>query len=802
MVKNYLKIAFRYITKSKGYTAINLTGLSLGLTAGIMIMLYVVDELSFDNFHSRRNRIYRVETQFVNNGDNDTQNNETNAWGVGNLLREYPEVEAVLYTRGESGLMVNHENRFISQKMYYVSPEFFSIFSFNLRKGNAATALKEPYSIVITEDMEKKYFDGKDALNKMLTLGDSMQFVVTGVLENFPSNSHIQADILISFATYTTVIAPDFSYDDGWGNINMRNYVLLRDGANAGSFFEKAKPLYEQYASEMLRSWGTTANVRFTPLPELYLHANSNGMGPLGSINRIYLVSGIALFVLLLACINFVNLTTARSFYRAKEVGLRKVVGSSRASLIRQFLSESFLLTLFGLFVALCLIGVLLPMFNSLLEKQYTLLNLLQPQILLGMFILLVAVTVLSGYYPAIVMSGMKPAEVLKGKMQNSVRGVQLRRSLVVLQFVISVSLVLGTLIVIDQLNFMQGQALGFDKDQILIVRADRVRSPDPLAFETFRNEMKTLASVQDVTYTNSIPGQPGWIGQVAYPDGVSGDAAVSVEYMAIDDRYLSTLGIELVAGNGFDKDHAIDLDKGLVLNETAVQMFGWRSPKDAIGKKITSPSGHPEGEVIGVVKDYHQFGLQQSIGPKAMDYNQRYAYLYAIKFNGNPQNILSSAEATWKKIFPGYDYRYFFLDEHFEKQYVSEQKTATVFGLFAFIAILIAAIGLLGLVSFMVVTRTKEIGIRKVLGASVMSITQLLSTEFLVLVMLGNLIAFPLVWFIAQRWLEGFANRVTISPWLFIAAACIAISVSLLTVSMQTIRAALTDPVDSLRSE
>lgn len=805
MISNYLKIAFRSLLKFKGYASINLIGLALGLTAGIMIMLYVMDELSYDNFHARRDRIYRVESQFISGEAGEGRGvMETNGWGVGNVLRkDYPEVEAVLYTRDASALLVSHEGRRIRERIHFASPEFFDIFTFPLKRGNAQKALTEPYSVVITADMEKKYFKGEDALNKTLVLADTIQFVVTGVMERLPSNSHIQIDMLISFSTFTDVLFPEFDYNEGWGNINMRNYVLLKEGTNAEAFQEKAKGIYAERAAGMLKDWGVQGNVVFRPLSKLYLTSASNGMGPLGSIDRVYLVSGIAVFVILLACINFINLTTARSVYRAKEVGLRKVVGSTRKSLISQFLSESLVLTLIALIIAIAFTGLLLPLFNQLLVKNYSVTSLLQPSVVLGIVLLIAVVTLLSGYYPALVMSGMRPAEVMKGKIQASARGGQLRRVLVVFQFVISVSLVLGTLVVLDQLRYMQQQELGFAKDEIFVVNAARAKAANPDGHETFREQLKALAVVADVTITNSLPGNQGWVGQVAYPEGRSGEEAVSVEYMAIDDHYIKTIGLQLVAGHDFDLQREAELKDGLILNETAVSMFGWASPEEAIGKKITSPSGSPEGEVIGVVKNYHQLGLQREIGPMTMDYAPRRGYLYAVRYKAaNTQQLISQVSDLWQRHFPGNDFNYFFLDQDFERQYQSEQRLARVFGLFATITIVIAVIGLLGLVSFMVSSRTKEIGVRKVLGADVLHITSLLSKEFLVLVLVANVIAFPVAWYFADQWLQNFANRVDVDPLVFAVTMFIAVTITLVTISFQTIKAAMADPVKSLRYE
>lgn len=806
MLVNYFKIALRTLLKFKGYAFINLLGLALGLTAGILIMIYVLDETSYDKFHAKGDRLYRVTTAFYATGDTDKNGSDQNGWPVGKVLvKDFPEVESSVYSRSASYLLVNYNDKRIRQNIHYMGPEFFNMFSFPLIKGNPATALSEPFTVVITEDMEQKFFSG-DALNKTLVMADTLNMVVTGVLKNIPSNSHIQVDMLVSFSTYERLNAGYFSYDnnDGWGNINLRNYVLLKEGVDKQAFFSKAENIYMKYSAERMKNWGVTAKVGFEPMQEIYLHSNAgNGLGTLGSIDRLYLLSGIAAFVIILACINFVNLATARSIYRAKEVGLRKVAGSTRYGLIRQFLSESFVLTILALIIAITLTGLFLPTFNQLLNKNYEMLTLTHIQILSGTAILVILVSLLAGYYPAIVMSGLKPSEVLKGKMQSSARGIQLRRSLVVFQFVISAILVVGTLIVLDQLSFMQKQNLGFDKDAILVVNSARAHSPNPNAFETMKQELKKLSAIENVTMTNSLPGKPGWLGQVSYPEGKTGDAAVSVEYMAVDEDYVNTLGLNMIAGINYSKDHETDMNEGLILNEAAVAAYGWSTPEEAINKRIESPSGSPAGRVIGVVKDYHQFGLQQKIGPKVLDYYPQQGYLYAVRFKAaDTQHLIASVQDVWKKTFPGYDFNYFFLDQDFEKQYQAEQRLANVFTLFAIVTIVIAAIGLIGLVSFMVVAKTKEIGVRKVLGAGVFSITKLLSKEFIVLVVVANVISIPVAWYFASQWLEKFAYRTTLNPLLFVWTTLIGVTITLLAVGYQTIRAAKTDPVKSLRYE
>lgn len=803
MLQNYLKIALRSLLRFKGFAFINLFGLSLGLTAGMLILMFVTDELSVDKFHAKRDRTFRVLTQFFTSESGHEGAMEGNGWPIGDILRrEFPEVESVVYMQGGSGFLISYDDKRFRQKVQFTSPEFFNVFSFPLTKGDRKTALNEPYSVVITEEMEKKFFPNGDALNKTLTFSDTLHFAVTGVMADIPRNSHIRVDMLVSFATYQKIFT-DFSYEDGWGNINMRNYLLLKEGTDPKAFAAKAYSLYTDRVPEMLKNWGVQSNVLFEPLSDTYLRGwTGNGLGPQGSIERVYLVSGIAVFVIILACINFVNLATARSVYRAREVGLRKVSGSSRSGLIRQFLTESFVITMISFGFALLITWLFLPFFNELMQKSYTLMTLTEAPVLVGITVLLLTITCLAGFYPAMVMSSMNPVEVLKGKMQSGSRGVQLRRTLVVLQFVISSVLATGTLIVLDQLEFMQKQQLGFSKDNIIVVNAARAKPVNPDGHETLKNQIKEMAIVDGVTYTNALPGSPGWDGQVAYPEGRSGEDAVSVQYMAVDADYVPTIGLELVAGRNFDVLREHDMVEGLVINETAASMMGW-DVSEAVGKKITSPSGFPEGEVIGVVKDYHHKGLQEKIGPVVMDIYPQGSYLYAIRYKASDtKQLIGSLDDLWRRNFPGYDFNYFFLDEAFDKQYQSEERLATVFLLFAAITVAIAAIGLLGLVSFMVVARTKEIGVRKVLGAGVPGIVGLLSKEFVILVGLANVIAIPIAWYFASDWLAGFAFRMPINPMLFLWTLVSAITLTLFTVSFQTIRAALANPVKSLRYE
>lgn len=793
MFQHYLKIAIRSLLKFKSYSVINLIGLALGLAMGTLIMVYVLDEISFDKFHTNGDRVFRV----VSGG-------ETNAWPIGDILRrEFSEVEAVLYTRSASNLMITFEGKRVREAAHYASPEVFNIFSFPLLKGNPETALREPFSIVISEKMERKYFPREDALGKTMLFNDTLEFLVTGVMKDIPSNSHIKVDLLPSFESWIRM-NPGFSYNGGWGNFNVRNYVMLKPGTDASAFMEKAAVLYNTHAGDLMKQWGVNVSVGFEPLKEIYLNSKAgNGMGPLGSKVTVYLLSGVGIFVILLACINFINLATARSIYRAKEVGVKKVAGSTRFRLVAQFLSESLIVTILAFFIALAIIGLFIPMFNQLLSKSYSLVALLDLKVIGGMFLLLIFITLCAGYYPAWVMSNLKPSEILKGSMQRGARGVKLRRILVTAQFAISVSLVAGTLIVINQLQYMQAKELGFTNEEVFVINIARTKPADGNAYYAFVNELKSQTVVKQFTFCNALPAVSGWRGQWAYPEGKeSRDGLVEMQYIAADENYVNTLGLTILAGRNFDPELRSDED-ALIINEEAVEQMGWENPENAIGKRIVSPSEKPAGVVIGVVKNYHDWGLQNKIAPAAIDFTDKNSYLYAIRFSaGDSKKLIETLGGVWSKYFPENEFNYFFLSDTFAMQYAQEQRLANVFFVFSTTTILIAVIGLLGLVSFMITSKTKEIGIRKVLGAGSFRLTSMLSREYILLVGVANIVSIPFVIYFAEKWLQTFAYRMELNPMIFLLTIVIAFAITLITISIQTVKAAMSNPANSLRYE
>jgi putative ABC transport system permease protein len=772
--------------------------MSLGLAAGVMLMLFVVDELSFDNFHKKRDRIYKVVTASPDGGM------ETNAWPVARKLEsEFPEVEAAVYTkRGPSSMMVNYEGNRYSHDFFYADENFFKLFTFKFTEGDPERALAIPFSIVITEKIKERYFGNEVILGKTITLRDSIDFIISGVIKNVPRQSHMQFEMLASFSTYQALF-PGFSFSEGWGNFNVRNYILLEEGADAEVVKSKTRDLYRDNIGEWMNEMGVDFSVDLISLNDVYLESGiGNGFGPSGSKDQLKMVSIIGLFIILLACINFVNITTARSVYRAREVGIRKLAGSSKISLFWQFLSEAFLLTILSFILALLTIELTLPLFNNLMGKSYQFSSLFELEIGIGILTLILLMTITAGYYPAIVLSNLGTSEAIKGRVQNSAHGIQLRRGLVIAQFSISATLVLGTLIIVHQLNYMRNQDLGFNKDQILVV--DATNAPIGISPEVFKTMAQGINSIETISFTNALPGRPGWQGQWAFPDVMSNENHVDTEYMAIDENYLDALGITLIAGNNFDLNNPAELQDGLIINESTVEAMGWSSAQDALGKRIVSPSQYPEGTVIGVVKDYHGQGLQHEIWPKAMDYSSdKYGRYFAVKFKtGNTSQLISSVKNQWSEIYSDYDFDYFFLNQDFDRQYKAEDRLMTVFVLFALIGIIIACIGLLGMVTFMLNTRMKEISIRKVHGASVPGITVLLSKEFLILVILANLIVLGPAWYFGKNWLNNFAYHTTLSPALFMVNFIIMLSLAFMTVSFQIFKASLINPVRLLRND
>lgn len=803
MLKNYLKVAVRNLIKNKLVSFVNLFGLSVGLAFAALVLIYVNEELSYDKFHEHKDRVYRISTYLSDVNSTVGGKNSTNGWGVARALKnEFPEVEDVIYMRLWPAFSVKHNEQYFNEKLLYAEENFFDFFSLPLKSGNPKTALEEPYTVVISKSMEDKFFNG-DGLGKELIMADTIPFKVTGVLDDLPGKTHLSFDLLLSFATFKSM-TPDFENRDDWFSFNMVNYIKLKEGVSIEAFKEKSENLYMDKAGEVFTTYGYKAWLGYDLLTDIYLDKETgNAVGPRGNRQHIQILGIVAAFVLLLACINYINLATARSSYRAKEVGLRKVVGSTRQSLFAQFMAESFLSGLISFIIALALAFVLLPLFNTLTAREFTMQHFLNAPVLTGTVLLWIVVSFLAGAYPAWIISGQQSIGIIKGVFHTGKVGVRLRQSLVVFQFFISCALIVSTLVVKDQLGYMMKQDLGFDTQQVLIVNAGKASFDQRNKnYPSFKQELASLASVDKVAYTSAIPGNYGWDGQVAYPEGKSMDESVSTEFITADEDYVKAMGFQLIAGRNFEPSGQ-ELTDALIINENCVLAMGWESPEDAIGKRIDSPSGMPRGVVVGVIKDYHQHGLQQRIRPVVLSTMTQFARQYVVRYTAaSTQDLLAQVESKWKEYFSGRDFEYSFLDEDFAKQYTAELRLSNIFTTFASIAIIIAAIGLFGLVSFVVAFKTKEIGIRKVLGAETHHVFTLLSKDFIMLVLIGFVLSVPLIVYLMNNWLQNFAFKTSIDAITILLTGIGAVLIALVTISYHALKAAMTDPVESLRYE
>jgi len=794
MLKSYFKTTLRSFARHKGFTAINLIGLAVGLAGCVLIGIYIYDELSYDNFHDKGERIYRLGSATV-------------GWPYGRILEaEYPEVEDVVYMRSYPTFSIEHESQLLFEDMLYADAGFFNMFGFPVIEGDPDDALTRPYSLVLSASLAERLFGDEPAVGRGLVLGDSIQFNVTGVAR-VPEQSHIQFDVLLSFETLRAR-SPDFYEQEmsgGWLDLNVVNYVLLREGVDADAFADKIRRLPMERAPEYMARWGSEYLLDFERADRIYLHSDSgNFLGPRSTIDYVYLLIAVGLFLLIIAAVNFVNLTTARSADRAREVGVRKVVGSSRGLLVRQFLGESFILCVVALVLAIGIVWLALPWFNSMTLKTYSISDVLTIRVALTLVVMAIVVGGLAGLYPALSLSSYRPAEVLKGRFVTSRRGRSLRRGLVVFQFVVSGTLILATFVVMNQLRYMQGRDLGFDSEQLLVLDARRAPGDqyDERA-QTLMQALESHAAVQHVSSMYAVPGRPGWRGQISFPEGFADDESVSLEYLAVDHGFVETLGLEVVAGRDFDRAVGADATEAVLINEAAVTAARWNSPHDAIGKQFPSPgSGKPNGVVVGVVADYHHHGLQERIAP--MMYGIREANgLIALRMSTREASaVVAHVENTWEQLFGGYPHEQFFLDEDFARQYTHEERLRRVFTTFAALTILIACLGLFALAAYAATQRTKEIGVRKVLGATVPTIAGLLVKDFVRWVLLAFALSVPIAYYSMTRWLDGFAYRTSFGVDTVLTGGLVLLLIAVLTVTWTAVRAARIDPVHSLRYE
>jgi putative ABC transport system permease protein len=801
MLKNYVKIAFRNIKKYKIYSFINMAGLAIGMACCILIILFVQDELSFDQYHENMDRIYRLVDSFDVEGGLSRHFALSSAPFAPALKNEFPEVEdAVRLFPGRRRLVTQGEKKYYEDGLFFVDASLFNIFTLPLIQGNAQKALEAPNTVVISESTALKYFGNEDPMSQNLII-NSQSFLVTGVMKDMPANSHFHADMFASLKTQEQIPSVQKNYFQSWARHEFYTYLLLKEEASSGSLQNKLPGFIDKYAAEQIKTiLGGTLSSRLQPLKNIHLRSHLQmEIMPNGDIKYVYIFSIIALFILLIACVNFMNLAAARSANRSKEVGLRKVVGASRAQLVQQFLGESFLFTFISLLLAGIFVKIALPFFNSLTGKEIVL-NDLSNSVLIGIILfILFFVGIVSGSYPAFFISRYQPANVLKRFLTARPGRPLLRKGLVILQFSISIILIISTAIVFDQLDFLRNRKLGFDKEHVVVIpiRENSIRENA----ESIKADLMQNLNIKSATITIGVPG-----GVVA-GDAIQliteeGKKTLTLRMIYSDHDYIKTMGMEIVQGRDFSKDMGTDATQAFLINEAAVRHLQLENPLST-----RFEWGHDEdekkGKVIGVVSDFQFQSLRDDINPLVIHIWPRNTFVFAIRIH--PANIpetLAFIQGKWEKLDPAHPFEYSFLDESFDRIYRSEEKLSQIFSIFSLMAIVIAALGLFGLALFMVEQRTKEIGIRKVLGASWGGIFVLISKEFMVLVLIANLIAWPTTFLLMRRWLQNFSYQVNMEPWIFVLSGILALLIALITVSFQAVRAAIADPVRALRYE
>lgn len=816
MIKNFFVISLRNLLKRKGYTTLNILGLTIGITCCMLIFQYVSYERSYDTFQKNSSQIVRIRLDEYKQGKLLWQS-ATSYPAFGPLMKkDYPEVQNYCRLIDDELLLSNDAKnlKFSEKKGYFADPSSISMLGVELAAGNNATALDAPNKIIVSQTMARKYFGTTDVIGKILqSHGDGRAkpdvYQITGVFKDYPKNSHLIIDYLVSYETLRKALKEQGDKEDsantaiGWYDFYV--YLQLKPGTDLQAFQAKMPAFAAKYVNKRKGAKGSQFSgnkLYIIPFSDIHLYSNYNQEAEVnGSDSAVNFMFLIGLIILGIAWINYINLSTARSVERAKEVGVRKVLGAAKGNLVRQFMLENVLLNLTAILLAGLAVAMLTPWFNNLMGKDVSTGFSMSGKYWLIFFAIFCSGTLLSGLYPAFVLSDYKPVAVLKGAFKNTSGGLILRKSLIVVQFGISVVLIAGTIIVYQQVNFMRKQKLGVDINQTLVLSG--VQSiPDSVyqdALQPFKSELLKIPGVKSMTSSSNVMGQ-----EIYWTNGFQSldhkELGGSTVYrLGVDYDFIPQFGMKLLAGRNFSKDFPTD-KKGAILNDRALAQMGFKDPQDAIGKKI---SNGDTLTVIGVIQSFHHMGLQKPIDPQLISLRPNARNAYSIKLQTNElQGTVAAVKVLWSRYFPNDPFSYFFLDDEFNAQYQSDQRFGEMFTLFASLAILIACFGLIGLSAYNILQRTKEVGIRKVLGASVQNVVFILSKDFLLLVILSFVVAAPVSWFIMHQWLQDFAYRITISWWVFGVAGALALLIALSTISYQAIKAAIANPVRSLRSE
>lgn len=800
MLKHYLKIAVRHLRQQKLITAINIAGLSIGMTCCILILLFIKNEMSYDRFHTNADNIHIVTSGFGNNGI--VSWNSISQFAVGpSIEAEFKDVVRTVRIQPDGSLLCTYKDKQFTERCAYADSGYFQMLSFPLLTGNPATVLSSPYTMVITERTAKKYFGSTDVIGKVLHVGNKFDCAITGVAKDMPANSDLKYDVVISFDTYKQLAKQDGdNIEESWfyftGNYTL---VQLSDKANIANVKKELVKFTDRHVTEIAKSLGMTFEYDLQPISRAHLHPGGDKNTNSNAGRLIYFYIIIAIFILLIACFNFMNLVTARANERALEVGLRKVMGSERRSLIAQFLAESVLLSVSSFIIAILLTLLLLPAFNSFTDKSLVLFQLQQIPMIGGLLLLSVMVGLLAGCYPAFYLSGFLPIAVLKGNFKSSGSRVWMRKGLVIAQFFVTVVLIIATIVTETQISYWQHKDLGFDKERLvnIYLRYDESRK----VAQVLKQELLRTPHVESATVSNMAMGVSNSQNPVAKA-GDANDKSVTSSIIRGDFDMLKTMDIKLVKGRDLSRQFATDSNSSFIVNEAMVRAMGLKEP---IGTLIEWRPGSEvrKGPIVGVVKDFNYQTLLRTVGPAICFVSANNEGVINVRLHpGDVSKQMAEMEKIWKRLVPSLPFETSFVADDLAKQYVEAGRVANLFGVFSLLSIFIACMGLFGLSILMSRQRMKEIGIRKVLGASILGITTLLSKDFLKLILVAIVLATPVAWYAMNKWLENFAYRITIEWWMLVLAGILSIFIALLTVSFQSVKAALMNPVRSLKTE
>ena len=798
MIRNYLTIAIRNLLRQPVYSLINIVGLAIGMAACMLIVLYIQDELSYDRHHPNAERIYRIVDDIESGGQTIQTAGSPLSWAPA-LKRDYPEVEQFVRMRGTASSWLFHREatQFYEKKVIWAEDGLFGLFDIPLVAGDPKTALAEPFTIVISEEMAAKYFGGEEAMDQILGVDNTYDFRVTGIMRDMPANTHFRSDMFTSYSSLATIGS---YYRENWEvHDNFYTYILLREDADPDDLEAQFPDFLERYAGDKYRESGVVLNPSLQPVVDIHLHSHRESeLEPNGDIRFVVLYMLIAFLIPLIACINFVNLATARSAMRAREVGVRKVMGANRTQLLGQFLGEAVLMAAVAMIISVILVELALPAVNAIAGKQL-IFPLSNGLVLAALVFGAIVIGLAAGSYPAVYLSGFVPTEVLKGNLETGTRGLNLRKVLVVVQFSMSIFLLISTAVIYDQLEYISTKRLGFNKEQVMVlpITGSTQRRNTPV----LKERLSQLPGVLGVATASGVPGMRVIPIMAVRPDGMAPEDHLMMATLQVDEIFLDVLEIDLAAGRNFSPDWGTDSTTGFLLNETAVRYLGWGTPPDAIGKQFAwLPFGGKKGQVIGVVEDFHLRTIHEEIEPIVILTSSYHIYvLIRVEPNRIPETIARIGE-TWRTIDASFPLEYTFLDEDFDRLYQDDRRLGEVFAIFAMLGVFVACLGLLGLASFSIQRRTREIGIREVLGSSISTIVVLLSKDFMKYVLLGNLIAWPLAYFVMTRWLQNYAYAAPLDFAWFVVGGVVALVIAWLTIGAHAVAASRRNPVNALR--